>query len=468
MSDTENTKVGDSNLSSLSVAPIAKNLINMGYKKKYIKSIIQLLLCTVIIGTNVSYAETIFSAKLVNKKGTSTSQPLEVLAVKEEQGADDKSNSHIEFAPNRRGYQGIFTFNLPVNPNEVIQSLILRANYRGPQKAVQTWGFKLLNVQSGKWVDISNNGDANEWTWSDIVATVKSPSDYINNNGQITLSYSTNNNTDNSQLDFLAFDVNSSEATPKATVTPTPAVTQPPATATQGNHWQPVPGLAWQIQYAGSLDTSLKVDVFNLDLFDTPASTISKLRADGKHVICYFSAGSYENWRPDTGMFPEAVLGRNLDGWAGEKWLDVRQLDALIPIMKARMQQAADKGCDGVDPDNVDGYSNNTGFTLSYDDQLAYNKALADEAHKLGLAISLKNDLDQIKDLVTYFDFAVNEECFEYSECDLLKPFVSAGKAVFGIEYNLSSASFCPKANASNFDFLKKNLSLDAARESCR
>ena len=219
---------------------------------------------------------------------------------------------------------------------------------------------------------------------------------------------------------------------------------------------------------AGTIDTSLNVDTFNLDLFDTSASVITALKAKGKHVICYFSAGSYENWRPDTGKFPASVLGRNLDGWAGEKWLDVRQLNTLIPIMQARMQLAADKGCDAVDPDNVDGYNNNTGFPLSYNDQLAYNMLIAQEAHKLGLAVSLKNDLDQIKELVPYFDFAVNEECFQYNECSMLKPFIDAGKPVFGIEYNLSTASFCPQANSMNFDFLKKNLSLDAVRTSCR
>ena len=85
----------------------------------------------------------------------------------------------------------------------------------------------------------------------------------------------------------------------------------------------------------------------------------------------------------------------------------------------------------------------------------------------LGLAISLKNNLDQIKDLVSHFDFAVNEECFQYGECNLLKPFVDAGKAVFGIEYHLSNSSFCPQANNMNLDFIKKNLSLDAWRQSC-
>ena len=136
--------------------------------------------------------------------------------------------------------------------------------------------------------------------------------------------------------------------------------------------------------------------------------------------------------------------------------------------MRVRMEQAVQKGCHAVDPDNVDGYSNNTGFTLSYNDQLAYNIALADAAHSLGLAISLKNDLDQIKDLVSHFDFAVNEECFQYSECDMLKPFIDSGKAVFSIEYTLSTSSFCPQANTMNLDSLKKNLSLDAWRQSCR
>jgi hypothetical protein len=226
--------------------------------------------------------------------------------------------------------------------------------------------------------------------------------------------------------------------------------------------------LKWQIQYTGTLDTSLNVDVYNLDLFDTSATVISSLKSKGKHVVCYFSAGSYENWRPDTAKFPASVLGRNLDGWAGEKWLDVRQLDVLIPIMRARMELAAQKGCQAVDPDNVDGYSNNSGFALGYNDQIAYNSALAEAAHGLGLAIGLKNDLDQIKDLVGHFDFAVNEECFQYGECNLLKPFVDAGKPVFGIEYTLSTSSFCPQANSMNFDFLKKNLSLDAWRQSCR
>ncbi|NWF65308.1 MAG: endo alpha-1,4 polygalactosaminidase [Chloroflexi bacterium] len=48
-----------------------------------------------------------------------------------------------------------------------------------------------------------------------------------------------------------------------------------------------------------------------------------------------------------------------------------------------------------------------------------------------GLSIGLKNDLHQIKDLLPYFDWIVNEECFSFDECDLLLPFVKAVKPVF-------------------------------------
>ena len=235
-----------------------------------------------------------------------------------------------------------------------------------------------------------------------------------------------------------------------------------------GGWWRPDPGTSWQIQYTGALKTSLNVKVYNIDLFETKKSVIASLHAKGKRVICYFSGGSYEDWRPDAKTFPRTVLGKKLDDWPGERWLDIRQRRALLPIMKARMDLAVKKGCDAVDPDNMDGYANQTGFPLTSADQIAYNKAIAQAAHGRGLAVGLKNDLGQVKALVGYFDFAVNEQCFQYNECERLLPFVQAGKPVFGIEYSLSTKRFCSKANRMNFDFLKKKLSLDVWRVACR
>jgi hypothetical protein len=207
--------------------------------------------------------------------------------------------------------------------------------------------------------------------------------------------------------------------------------------------------------------------VYDIDLFDTSASLIAELHADGRRVVCYFSAGSYEPWRPDADAFPEAVKGRKMDGW-DELWLDVRRIELLAPVVEGRLDLAVAKGCDAVEPDNVDGYANDTGFALSYDDQIAYNMFLAAEAHARGLSIALKNDVEQVADLVDVFDFAVNEECFSWNECEALVPFVEAGKAVLGVEYELGTGAFCSQANAMDFDFMRKNLDLGVYREPCR
>ena len=232
--------------------------------------------------------------------------------------------------------------------------------------------------------------------------------------------------------------------------------------------WRPVPGTSWQIQFSGPIDTSVDVQVYDLDLFDTSKILIDQLHADGRRVICYFSAGSWEDWRDDAGDFPDSVLGNDLEGWPGERWLDIRRLDLLDPLMTDRLDLAVQKRCDGVDPDNVDGYANDTGFDISYLDQLDYNTWLADQAHARGLAVGLKNDLDQIKDLLPYFDWALNEQCFQYNECALLLPFVADNKPVFGIEYERDPDTFCLQANQMNFDFLKKRWDLDAWRMTCR
>lgn len=213
-----------------------------------------------------------------------------------------------------------------------------------------------------------------------------------------------------------------------------PDSTQAGSQAAAGVWYQPPLSTDWQIQLTGTINSSYPVSIYDIDLFDSSTDQIASIQATGRKVICYFSAGSYENWRPDADLFAAVDLGNNLSGWPGERWLDVRSA-AVAAIMQARMDLAVQKGCDGVDPDNVDGYSNNSGFSLTAADQLAYNRMLAREAHNRGLSVGLKNDLDQVADLATDFDFAVNEQCFEYSECDLLAPFVAQGKPVFNIEY---------------------------------
>lgn len=232
--------------------------------------------------------------------------------------------------------------------------------------------------------------------------------------------------------------------------------------------WHPAPGTRWQWQLSGSIDTSFDVQMYDIDLFETSQALINRLHADGRIVICYFSAGSLENWRPDAGRFPSAVIGKPLDGWPGEKWLDIRNIKLLSPIMTARLDLAVQKQCDGVEPDNVDAYQNDSGFPLTPNQQLSYNRWLAEEAHTRGLSVGLKNDLAQVPQLINDFDWALNEECFQYQECDVLDGFIQTGKAVFGVEYLGDTGEFCPEANAKQYSWLKKNLQLDAQQIACQ
>lgn len=236
-----------------------------------------------------------------------------------------------------------------------------------------------------------------------------------------------------------------------------------------GTPWRPRPGTSWQWQLTGTIDTSLNVQMYDVDLFTTPQSVIDTLHGRGRVVICYFSAGTYEPGRPDSADLPPSVRGRVLPDWPDERWLDIRS-SVVRGVMRARLDRARGRGCDGVEPDNVDGYDNQNGFSLTAAQQLDYNRFLAREAHARGLSVGLKNDLGQVRALAPDFDWALNEQCFQYDECDALQPFLDAGKAVFEVEYGGASLAgrICPQANRQNLDTLIKDLDLTAFRVACR
>ena len=239
------------------------------------------------------------------------------------------------------------------------------------------------------------------------------------------------------------------------------------APITDGAWYRPALFVTWQWQLQGAINSSYGVEIYDVDLFDTTVSSIDALQAEGKKVICYFSAGSYEGFRADKDEFYPADLGKTLDGWEEERWLDIRSGN-VHSIMKSRLDLASSKGCDGVEPDNVDGYNNNTGFSLTANDQLAYNRFIANEAHSRGLSVGLKNDTDQVAGLVDYYDFTVNEQCFEYSECDTLIPFIVSGKPVLNVEYlevyvtdSVARATLCSDSVNMQFSTLVLPLDLD-------
>lgn len=254
------------------------------------------------------------------------------------------------------------------------------------------------------------------------------------------------------------------ESSPVESPTPSPTVTSGP----QGQ-WTPTPGVAWQWEISSPLTTkeiSEPVQAFDIDGFDNTAATVAAIHAAGKHAICYLDVGTAENFRSDYKSFPTADLGK-ANGWPGEKWLNVND-SALRPIMINRIEMCASKGFDAVEPDNMDGSENSTGFTITNAQQDAYDTWIASTVHSFGMSVAQKNFVDNSKTLEPAFDFVIDEQCVQYSECTDLSPYTSAGKAVLDVEYKygLTNTSWCAKLPG-GVQGMAKNLDLDDPFTSC-
>jgi hypothetical protein len=231
--------------------------------------------------------------------------------------------------------------------------------------------------------------------------------------------------------------------------------------------WMPPQHLTWFWQLQGTVNNNEPVAAYDIDGFENEASEVAALHAQGRHVICYIDAGTAEKFRPDYDEFPAATLGRS-NGWPGERWLDIRQLGAIEPIMAARFRMCREKGFDAVEPDNIEAFANKSGFEISPAQQLTYNEWIANEVHALGMAVLQKNDGEQSAQLQPYFDGALSEQCNQYKECSDFQPYLAAGKPVLNAEYRGKPAKFCPADDAAGIMGARFALSLNGKKfEAC-
>ncbi|KAM4056665.1 glycoside-hydrolase family protein [Hirsutella rhossiliensis] len=250
--------------------------------------------------------------------------------------------------------------------------------------------------------------------------------------------------------------------------------------------WKPGVGEPWQIvlKKAVEADGSPKsaaaavmppdVKILDIDVFDNDANTVAALRAAGVKVVCYFSAGSREDWRDDKDRFADADLGKGLDGWKGERWVNVSS-PGVRDIMKDRIKVAANKGCDAIDPDNVDGYQNDNGLNLTAQGAADFVRFLSREAASYNMSTGLKNAASIIDDVLDAVAFSVNEQCVQYGECATFAPFIKAGKPVFHIEYpkdaTKAEGDICSRAgkaaDSDGFSTVIKKMDLDGWVEYC-
>ena len=109
--------------------------------------------------------------------------------------------------------------------------------------------------------------------------------------------------------------------------------------------------------------------------------------------------------------------------------MDVRLWDVLEPILADRFRLCRGKGFGAVALADADGYAHQPGFPLDFDDQLLFNRRVAELARTLDLSPGLVGDVPQVTALAPDFDFAVDEECVRLRRCAKLLPFVDAGQA---------------------------------------
>jgi hypothetical protein len=195
----------------------------------------------------------------------------------------------------------------------------------------------------------------------------------------------------------------------------------------------------------------------------------------GKRAIGYVDAGDTEQVRADYQQYVDfdnacggCLIGNPFSGFRNEYMLNINndkgQADFIRKMVAARTDRVAANGFDAVEYDVLANYENKSGFPITYATQASFNISLTTIAHNHFLSVPLKSDVDQATDstIESAFDFVIDEQCNQYSQCGNYSAWQAAGKSIFNVEYKLSTGKFCPRDNSMNFNGILKNYSLDA------
>lgn len=225
----------------------------------------------------------------------------------------------------------------------------------------------------------------------------------------------------------------------------------------------------------GTVPDGANVTMVILPLYDTngdndlTGAQVKSLNARGISVYCTINAGYWDAQLPDADLFNPSMKGANV--WSDDKrrWADIRNT-GVRQLMEARVANAAKIGCAGIDANYLELWYQNTGFYISYGDQLNYSRWFADTAHKYGLSIGLHNAPFQLADLVSWYDFGIAENCLDSGDCEAYTPFISAGKPVFNIESNAMSSELdiCKAGRELGFNTIIKGFGDDTTFVDCR
>jgi len=224
---------------------------------------------------------------------------------------------------------------------------------------------------------------------------------------------------------------------------------------------------------------------------------VSALHAAGKYSICYVEAGAYQVGFPDDSNFATADYGgvgdtaTQMQGYPDEFWFDLTGFKdyvagnpntltgAAANIAAGLNQRFAEcklEGQDAVEPDDLDGYTNQaqsgvTPWGMNQADSAGFERWLAYDIHANGLAAFQKNDPANAAVDEPLFDGMIIEQCnAENDPCagsgGDATPYLNAGKPVLNAEYTEdgeSTGSFCSNDVAAGITGALFNVDLNGA-----
>ena len=86
--------------------------------------------------------------------------------------------------------------------------------------------------------------------------------------------------------------------------------------------WRPTPGTSFYWDLTPNISTanilSSSAQVFDFDLFYITRDMVALIHALNRTLICYIDT-AYEPFRTDAFKFLPSVLGKDMDGWPGQK-----------------------------------------------------------------------------------------------------------------------------------------------------
>lgn len=214
--------------------------------------------------------------------------------------------------------------------------------------------------------------------------------------------------------------------------------------------------------------------IIDIDAFSATKELVDAFHARGIKVIAYVSVGTIENYRPDTALLPPEIIGNIYPEWPDERFLDIREIEKLKPFITFRFDMIKQKGFDGIEPDNIDIYTMETGFNLTLNDARLFCEWIIDEAHKRNLSIGQKNAEELVPLLYKKFDWALTESIFYYHTQNNFSLYVSADKPVFSAEYidQMSITDFntfvCPRAKELKYYAFLKHRNLTKWKYECQ